>query len=253
MEKQQLVEKLLGDILTLMNFPARLDFKDAADGSLAVAMHFVGEPPPGTSPGKKSHLVDSLQFLLNKCINRPNTERRWVTLGVGGFPEPRAARPAQPAAPSAPAAGPVAAAAPSAPPNGTPRSGRGPAPSAPPNGTPRSGRGAAPARSQPPPRQARPAEVDESKLEVSPDPLLAALGRSLAEKCARLGRGYAVAMMSTEDRARVLQAAKEVSGVTARVEGESHFRRLTFVPDKPTAMPKRHAMAVYPDDEEEGD
>ena len=39
-EKQQQVEKLLTDILRLMEFPARLDFKDLSDGSLAVAMHF---------------------------------------------------------------------------------------------------------------------------------------------------------------------------------------------------------------------
>ena len=82
---------------------------------------------------------------------------------------------------------------------------------------------------------------------------MAALGKAFAEKSAKLGRLYAVAMMSTEDRARLLQAAKSVPGMTARVEGESHFRRLAFVPEKPTPMPKRHAMAVYPDDEEEGD
>ena len=245
MEKQQQVEKLLGDILTLMDFPARLDFKDAADGSLAVAMHFVGEVPQGITAGKKSYLVDSLQFLLNKCINRPNTERRWVTLGVGGFPEPRGTRPPAPVA-SAPAAS--APAAPSAP-NGTA------APSA-----PRAAVATRPARPPPPARAearpqrpSRPAEVDESKLEVAADPLLAALGKAFAEKSAKLGRVYAVAMMATEDRARLLQGARQVPGVTARVEGESHFRRLAFVPDKPTAMPKRHAMAVYPDDEEEGD
>ena len=241
MEKQQQVEKLLGDILTLMQFPARLDFKAAADGSLAVAMHFVGEVPQGITAGKKSFLVDSLQFLLNKCINRPNAERRWVTLGVGGFPEPRGTRPPAPAASPAPANAPTAPSAPTAPRAAGPN---------------RPARPPAPVRvegNRPPQRPARPPEVDESKLEVTADPLLAALGKAFAEKSAKLGRVYAVAMMSTEDRARLLQAAKPVPGMTARVEGESHFRRLAFVPDKPTAMPKRHAMAVYPDDEEEGD
>jgi hypothetical protein len=231
LEKQQQVEKLLGDILTLMQFPARLDFKDAPDGSLAVAMHFVGELPQGITAGKKSYLVDSLQFLLNKCINRPNTERRWVTLGVGGFPEPRGNRPAAPSAPGS---------------NG--------ALAAP---VPASSRPARPLRAEgvakPGQRPARPAEVDESKLEVTADPLMTALGKAFAEKAAKLGRVYAVAMMSIEDRARLLQGAKPIAGMTARVEGESHFRRLAFVPEKPTAMPKRHAMAVYPDDEEEAD
>lgn len=230
MEKQPQVEKLLTDILALMQFPARLDFKDATDGSLAVAMHFTGETPQGITAGKKSHLVDSLQFLLNKCINRPNTERRWVTLGVGGFPEPRGVKtPAPPSAPRASTPGPVAAAS--------------PLPARPPR----------PERNGPRAQAARPVEVDESKLELPEDPRLAALGTALAEKSAKLGRLYAVAMMSTEDRARVLKAARGVAGVTARVEGESHFRRLVFVPEKPSAMPKRHAMAVYPDDEEEGE
>ena len=232
MEKQQQVEKLLGDILTLMQFPARLDFKDAADGSLAVAMHFLGEVPQGITAGKKSYLVDSLQFLLNKCINRPNTERRWVVLGVGGFPEPRGTRPSPP--PPAAVASPAPASA--------PRS----ATARPPNPP----RAEAKNVSQ---RNARPAEVDESKLEVAADPVLSALGKALAEKSARLGRVYAVAMMGTEDRARLLQAARPIAGASAKVEGEGHFRRLAFTPDKPTAMPKRHAMAVYPDDEEEGD
>ncbi len=228
MEKQQQVEKLLGDILTLMEYPARLDFKDADDGSLAVAMHFDGELPQGITVGKKSFLVDSLQFLLNKCINRPNTERRWVQLGVGGFPEPRGARPPVVAAAAVPA--PVAA-----------------RPSAPRARPAKSEKPAAPAR------PAKPAEVDESKLEVAADEAVSALGKSLAEKAAKLGRVYAVAMVSAEDRARLLQASKPVAGVKARVEGEAHFRRVAFVPDKPTPMPKRHAMAVYPDDEEEAD
>ncbi|MBS1150134.1 MAG: hypothetical protein H6Q89_1832 [Myxococcaceae bacterium] len=259
MEKQQQVEKLLGDILTLMQFPARLDFKDAADGSLAVAMHFLGEVPQGITAGKKSYLVDSLQFLLNKCINRPNTERRWVTLGVGGFPEPRGSRPPAPvaavgAAPSAPGAAPARASAPAAAPARA--SAPAPAASAGAGGNHRPARPPPAARADPKggsQRSARPPEVDESKLEVTPDPLVAALGKALAEKSAKLGRCYAVAMISTEDRARMLQAAKQVPGMTARVEGESHFRRLAFIPQKPSAMPKRHAMAVYPDDEEEGD
>ena len=237
MERQQQVEKLLTDILVLMDFPARLDFKDAVDGSLAVALHFTAEPPQGITAGKKSHLLDSLQFLLNKCINRPNAERRWVTLGVGGFPEPRGARPGQAAAPSSGAASPQVVGAPRAP--SAPRQ-----PPRPARGEVRAGqRGGAP----------KAAEPDEAQLEVAADPLLTALGTALAEKSAKLGRVYAVAMMSTEDRARLLKAAKAVPGASARVEGESHFRRLAFIPDKPTPMPKRHAMAVYPDDEEEGD
>ena len=57
-----------------------------------MAVHFEGEVP-GVVAGKKSYLIESLQFLVNKVVNRPNTERRWVTLGVGAFPEPKPAAP----------------------------------------------------------------------------------------------------------------------------------------------------------------
>ena len=40
------VEKLLPDILGLMGYPARLEFRDASDGSLAVALR------PGEDPGE---------------------------------------------------------------------------------------------------------------------------------------------------------------------------------------------------------
>ena len=37
--------RVIGDILGLMGFPARLDVKDAADGGISVALHFDGEVP----------------------------------------------------------------------------------------------------------------------------------------------------------------------------------------------------------------
>ncbi|MBX7099233.1 MAG: hypothetical protein K1X89_16090, partial [Myxococcaceae bacterium] len=92
------VSRLLTDIFAMLQHPATLDFQDAADGALGVAVHFTGELPPGVVAGKRSQLVDSLQFLVNKAVNRPPLERRWVNLGVGGFPEARPARPV----PSAP-------------------------------------------------------------------------------------------------------------------------------------------------------
>ncbi|WP_232537275.1 hypothetical protein [Cystobacter fuscus] len=127
------VERLLSDILGLMGFPARLDFKEASDGSLAVALHFQAGAPPGVETGKRSQVMDSLQFLLNKMLHRPGTERRFVLLGAGVHPEPRGERarrepapaapaPAAPPAPRAPAPAPArpAKAAPPAPP-GPPR------------------------------------------------------------------------------------------------------------------------------------
>lgn len=90
--RQATVEALLTDIFRMMEYPARVELKDAEDGGLAVAVHFEHGPPQGVVPGKKNHLVDCVQFLVNKATNRPNTERRWVSLAVGGFPEARPLR-----------------------------------------------------------------------------------------------------------------------------------------------------------------
>src|SRR4051812_25436122 len=86
--KRSQAETLLTDMLRLMDYPAKLDFKDMPDGGIGVAVHFEGEYP-GVAPGKKSFLMESLQFLVNKVVNRPQTEKRWVTLGLGAFPEVR--------------------------------------------------------------------------------------------------------------------------------------------------------------------
>lgn len=232
---QSQVSKLLTDILAMMEHPVRLDFQDAPDGALAVALHFDGEPPQGVANGKRSQLVDSLQFLLNKAVNRPNVERRWVNLGVGGFPEPKTVKPPQPSAPKAPAA--------PAPVKGHP----GPKASAPnghaakPNGKP------APAA-----KPQHPKEPDERTLTPAADKALTALATALASKAAAKGRTYAVMLASPDDRARLLHAADGAKGVKVRAEGEGYFRRVTFVPDAPQPMPRKAAFPLDLDDEDEG-
>jgi len=230
-DKRAQVEKLLTDILNLMESPASLAFKDAEDGSLAVAVKFAGELPPGVVAGKRNYLVDSLQFLINKCINRPNLPKRWVSLGVGDFPEPRAPRPPgapQASAPQPPA--PVAAAA--APVNGAAAK----RPSEPPKAAPK-----------PPPRAHEP---DEAQLKVADDPLVTKLGKELAARSSSLGRTYAVLTMNADDRSRLLKAAQGTAGVTVRSEGEGIHRRVAFIFAKPVAMPKKSQMPDYPDDED---
>jgi len=233
-------QKLLTDILGLMGFPARLEFQDASDGSLAVALHFEADLPPGVENGKRSQVVDSLQFLLNKMLHRPGVERRWVLLGAGVFPEPRARK--EPQAP-APAAQANVAAAPRPP---APARAQAPAPAAP---------AKAPARSQPPAQAAAPAqpqarrtEGDERTVEVSEDAALKEAARKLAEKSATLGRFYALAGMKLEDRARVLKAVEGVAGVAVTGEGEGRCRRVVFTPEKPAPLPKR---MLLPDDDED--
>jgi predicted RNA-binding protein Jag len=239
------VERLLSDILGLMGFPARLDFKEASDGSLAVALHFQDGAPPGVEPGKRSQVMDSLQFLLNKMLHRPGAERRFVLLGAGVHPEPRGERARREPAPAAPAP-----AAPPAPPPPAPRApaapARAPARAAAPAPAPVSTRAAAPAKAA----AARPGESDERTLEVPEDPALRVAARTLAEKSSSLGRVYALVTLKQEDRARVLKAVEGVPGLKVACEGEGRNRRVVFTPDKTAPLPKR---SILPADDDEDD
>nr|WP_052518676.1 RNA-binding protein [Archangium violaceum] len=233
------VERLLTDILGMMGFPARLDFKDASDGSLSVALHFQGEPPPGVEPGKRSQVVDSLQFLLNKMLHRPGSERRFLLVGAGVHPEPRserlkreqAAAAAQPAVPAPQPAPPAAAPAPRQP-------------------KPARGAQQAPPHAKAPAAPARVSESDERSLEVAEDASLREVARKLAEKSASLGRFYALVTVKQDDRARVLKAVEGVPGVKVSCEGEGRNRRVVFTPEKPAPLPKR---SMLPDDDDEDD
>ncbi|GHG88402.1 hypothetical protein [Comamonas sp. JC664] len=231
------VEKLLGDILGLMGFPARLDMKDAADGSLSVALHFEPTPPPGVEVGRRSQVVDSLQFLLNKMLHRPGADRRWVMLGAGVHPEPRQRR--------EPQAAPAQAQAPAAPAQAAPRAAAPAQAPAPAKGGQRGAQASA-AKAAATPKTS--AEGDERSVTVDEDAALTAAVRKLAEKSASLGRFYAIAAMKLEDRARVLTSVEGVGGVRVTAEGEGRNRRVVFTPDKPAPLPKR---SMLPDDDED--
>lgn len=234
-ERKTQVEALVRGILQHMDYPARMDLKDMPDGGIGIALHFDGELP-GIVPSKpRSWLVDCIQFLVNKAINRPNVEKRWVSLGVNAFPEPRADKPPREAkepAPSAPQA---------------------PQAKTPPRGEKASAKKEAPKEERREERRderPRRNEPDEKSLEVKADPALTKLFATLAEKSAKTGRLYAVMSLNADDRARALQAAAGVKGVTVKTEGEGHWRRVTFTPEKLTPMPsKKQVMPDY--DEEE--
>jgi hypothetical protein len=232
------VERLLTDILGLMGFPARMEFQDASDGSLAVALHFEAGPPPGVENGKRSQVVDSLQFLLNKMLHRPGAERRWVLLGAGVFPEPRPRKEPQAPAP-APTNGAAAAPRPAPP-------ARAPAPAPAPAAAPPKAARPAPAPAAPPPPKRT--EGDERTVEVNEDAVLKEAARQLAGKSASLGRFYAIAAMKLEDRARVLKAVEGVTGVAVAGEGEGRCRRVVFTPARPAPLPRR---LLLPDDDED--
>src|SRR6266849_6760430 len=81
-EKRDKAVQVIGEILKHMDLPAVLDAKISADGGISVSLELVGEPP-GATPGRRTHVTDALQFLANKIVNRPGTERRWISLGIG--------------------------------------------------------------------------------------------------------------------------------------------------------------------------
>jgi len=252
-EKKMQVDSLLVGIFSRMGYPARLEFKDMADGGLGVAVHFDSELP-GISGNKRTYLVDCIQFLVNKVVNRPNVEKRWVTLGVGGFPEPRGQKP-EPSAPRA--SRPVRAAPP-------PQGARASAPQQPAAGrnagTPSTGVASAQPQAKKthepkPPQQAqqqgrgRSNEHDERSMKVDPRPVMTRLGTALAEKAAKHGRFYGVTLLPVDDRARLIAAAANTKGVTVKTEGEGYFRRVVFVPEKPTVITKKQVMPDYDDEE----
>lgn len=223
-DKRAQVEQLLADIFRLAEWPARVELRDGPDGGIAVAVHFDGEVP-GVTAGKKSYLVDSLQFLVNKVVNRPGVEKRWVTLAVGGFPEAKAPQPSAPPPAPAPKA--------SAPKGGQGQQGGGKGP-----------KGASAAAAKP-----AAAAREEEVSDVSVAPEWSALGALLSGKSVKHGRQYAVMMLGGSERAQLVKAG-QASGVKVRVEGEGHFKRVAFTPDKATPMPRK---MQFPDDDGDDD
>ena len=85
--KRELAVQVLTELFRLMDLPGRLEAKDAADGGISVALHLDG-PFPGVQAGRRSHVVDAVQFLANKLVNRSGTTKRWISIGVGDTPSP---------------------------------------------------------------------------------------------------------------------------------------------------------------------
>ena len=202
----------LEQLLRTMEIPATLEAKDLPDGSVSIAVT-PGVDLPGVPLGRRSPMGDALQYLVNKLVNRPGTERRWIAVGLGGHPEPRGTKPPQrPAVAAAPVTNGSGAVAVSA------------------------ARSAAPPRPAAPPRSS---ETDERALVLDADPAFDASARALAERSASSGRVYAVITLGALERGRLLKAADTVVGLSARAEGEGRLRRLVLTPDKVVPMPRQ--------------
>jgi len=209
---------VLEQLLRGMDVPAALDAKDLPDGSVSIAVTPSVELP-GVALGRRSPLGDALQYLVNKLVNKPGLERRWIA--VGGHPEPRGSKLPRAHAPAA-----------------QPINGAAPAPAA---------RSTAPARHSTP---ARPVEMDERKLVTDDDPAFDAAARALAERCASSGRVYAVVTLAPAERGRLLKAVDGVPGVTAHAEGDGRLRRLVLTPERLVPMPRqRLPVDDLPDDD----
>jgi len=209
-DKREWAVRVVDEILQHMGVKPRLDLKDGTDGGISIAVQLDSEVP-GVQTGKRSHVLDALQFLANKIVNRPGSDRRWISIGIGGHPELRLREPRR--APDNPSA--VAAT--------NPAPGRSPPRVA--NGRPASAATKAP-------------EDDESLIQPSEDAELAAAARSIAEKASSLGRFFAIVGMKREDRARALRSVEGMRGVRVSAEGVGRNRRVVFKPDKPAPVAK---------------
>ena len=93
--------------------------------------------------------------------------------------------------------------------------------------------------------------MDERTLTGAIDPAMTAAGKLLAEKSAKHGRLYGVMLLTPDQRSLMLKAADAVKGVTAKAEGEGHWRRLVLVPEKLTVISKKQVMPDYDDEDED--
>ena len=224
-ERRAQAVSVLEQLLRAMDVPATLETRDLPDGSISIAVT-PGVELAGIVPGRRSPLGDALQYLVNKLVNKPGQERRWVAVGLGGHPEPRGPKSAARAQPATAPAQVMT--------NG---SGAAPAP-------PRAqvaARAAAPARVQ---------ETDERTVVGDEDPALDVAARGLAERSAKSGRIYAVVALDAIARGRLLRAADAVDGVSAHAEGEGRLRRVVLTPEKVVPMPRqRLPVDDLPDDD----
>jgi predicted RNA-binding protein Jag len=193
-------------LLRAMEVPASIDAKDLPDGGISLAVHPEVELQ-GVMLGRRNPVGDALQYLVNKLVNRPGSERRWVSVGIGAHPEPRG--------PKAPRAA----------------------------GAPTAVNGAAVPAPPPRPAAAKPVspapQGDERSLDVPEDPGFSEAARALALRSATTGRIYGLVALSSEDRARLLRAVESVAGVSARAEGEGRLRRVVLTPAQVVPMPRQ--------------
>jgi len=179
-----------------------LEFEEREEGQLAVALHVALADSPLKAPvgQKRSPLLNALQFLLNKLLQRsPEGVQasaptvRKVLLGIGEFPPRRLS--------------------------------------------------ARPLLAQPQAQEEEAVEEAQGLLPGEKTEQLSALASSLAQKSVSLGRVYAVLFLSRPQRSCMQQAASTTGGLRVFSEGEAHWSRLVFEPQRPAPMPQKSRIA----------
>jgi spoIIIJ-associated protein len=74
-------------VLERLGVKATVEAKEATD-AIALSMTGVqGGEPFGLEPTRRSQVLEAIQYLANKAVNRDPNDRKWVTVDVGGFRE----------------------------------------------------------------------------------------------------------------------------------------------------------------------
>ncbi|HZX40675.1 MAG TPA: hypothetical protein VFE93_02475, partial [Myxococcaceae bacterium] len=76
-DRREQAVALLEQLLRSMDVPATLDTRDLPDGTISISVTPEVELP-GVAVGRRTPLADALQYLVNKLVNKPGQERRWI-------------------------------------------------------------------------------------------------------------------------------------------------------------------------------
>ena len=71
------------DVIAKMGMDCDVSLGDSGDGD-DIQIHLTG-PDAGRIIGKKGQVLAALQFLVNRAMNRPGLERRYVTVDADGY------------------------------------------------------------------------------------------------------------------------------------------------------------------------
>jgi spoIIIJ-associated protein len=78
-------KEVLGEILRLMGVEAKVEAKVEGDNVALAIEPQQGGDEVGLRQGQRTPVLEALQVVLNRAVNRINEPRRFVTLDVGDF------------------------------------------------------------------------------------------------------------------------------------------------------------------------